>query len=60
LRDAPRDALVAESTPTEYMGKAYGIQRAMDGTGSVLGAVLALVLFPLLGYQKLFLFAFIP
>jgi len=60
LRDAPRDALVADSTAPEFMGKAYGIQRAMDGTGSVLGAVLALVLFPLLGYQKLFLFAFIP
>jgi MFS family permease len=60
LRDAPRDALVADSTQPEYMGKAYGIQRAMDGTGSVLWAVLALVLFPLLGYQKLFLFAFIP
>ncbi|HBB03868.1 TPA: hypothetical protein DCZ39_03130 [Patescibacteria group bacterium] len=36
LRDAPRDALVADSTAPEYMGKAYGIQRAMDGTGSVL------------------------
>lgn len=60
LRDAPRDALVADFTEPQYMGKAYGIQRAMDGTGSVLGAILALVLFPLLGYQKLFLFAFIP
>lgn len=60
MRDAPRDALVAESTPQEYLGKAYGVQRAMDGIGSVLGAVMALVLFPLLGYQKLFIFAFIP
>lgn len=60
LRDAPRDALVAESTNPKFMGKAYGVQRAMDGTGSVLGAVLALVLFPMLGYQKLFIFAFVP
>lgn len=60
LRDAPRDALVAESTDPKFMGKAYGVQRAMDGTGSVLWAILALVLFPLLGYQKLFIFAFIP
>jgi MFS family permease len=60
MRDAPRDALVADSTAPEFMGKAYGIQRAMDGTGSVVGALLALVLFPLLGYQKLFIFAFIP
>lgn len=60
LRDAPRDALVADSTAPEFMGKAYGIQRAMDGIWSVLWAVLALVLFPLLGYQNLFLFAFFP
>ncbi len=60
LRDAPRDALVADYTPPEYMGKAYGIQRAMDWTGSVLWSILALILFPYLGYQKLFLFAFIP
>ena len=35
LRDAPRDALIADTTAPEFMGKAYGIQRAMDGTGSV-------------------------
>lgn len=60
LRDAPRDALVADSTAPEFMGKAYGIQRAMDGTWSVLWALLALVLFPYLWYQNLFLFAFVP
>ncbi|MFA7298378.1 MAG: MFS transporter [Candidatus Absconditabacterales bacterium] len=60
LRDAPRDALIADTTDPEFMGKAYGIQRAMDGTGSVLGAILALFLFPYLGYQNLFLFAFVP
>ncbi|MFA6255762.1 MAG: MFS transporter [Candidatus Absconditabacterales bacterium] len=60
LRDAPRDALVADSTAPEFMGKSYGIQRAMDGTGSVVGAILALLLFPYLGYQNLFLFAFVP
>jgi MFS family permease len=32
LRDAPRDALIADTTDSEFMGKAYGIQRAMDGT----------------------------
>lgn len=60
LRDAPRDALVADSTAPEFMGKAYGIQRAMDGTWSVLWAILALLLFPYLWYQNLFLFAFVP
>lgn len=60
LRDAPRDALVADSTPAKFMGKAYGLQRAMDGTGSVIWALVTLLLFPLLWYQKLFLFAFLP
>lgn len=60
LRDAPRDALVADATASEYMGKAYGIQRAMDGTGSVLWAIITLLLFPYLWYHNMFLFAFFP
>lgn len=60
LRDAPRDALLAESVDQRYLWKVYGFHRSMDGLGSVLGAILALVLFPLLGYQKLFLFAALP
>ncbi len=60
LRTAPRDAIVAESVDEGVRGKAYGFQRAMDGIGSVLGAILAFLLLPLLGYQNIFLFAFIP
>jgi len=60
LRDTPRDALVADSTAPEYMGKAYGIQRAMDGIGSVIWALITLILFPYLWYQNMFLFAFLP
>ena len=60
LRTAPRDALVAESCDKNVRGKAYGLQRAMDGIGSISGAVLAFLLLPSLGYRKIFLFAFIP
>jgi len=60
LRTAPRDALVAESCDEGVMGKAYGFHRAMDGIGSILGAVLAFLLLPILGYRNIFLFAFIP
>lgn len=60
LRDAPRDAIVAESVDKRYLGKAYGFQRAMDSLGSVLGGVLAFLLLPIYGYKNLFLFAFIP
>ena len=41
-------------------GKAYGFHRAMDGIGSVLGAVLAFLLLPILGYRKIFLLGFVP
>jgi MFS family permease len=60
IRTAPRDAFVAESTDFKDRGKAYGFQRAMDGLGSMLGAVLAFLLLPVLGFRKTFLFAFIP
>lgn len=60
LRTAPRDAIVAESCEACVRGKAYGFHRAMDGIGSVLGAILAFLLLPILGYRNIFLFAFIP
>jgi MFS family permease len=60
IRTAPRDALVAESTQEHVRGKAYGFHRAMDGMGSIFGAVLAFVLLPLIGYRNIFLFAFVP
>lgn len=60
LRTAPRDAIVAESCDKSVMGKAYGLHRAMDGIGSVIGAVIAFLLLPVLGYRNIFLFAFIP
>lgn len=60
LRTAPRDAIVAESCDENVRGKAYGFHRAMDGTGSVLGAFFAFLLLPVLGYRKIFLFTLIP
>lgn len=60
LRTAPRDAIVAESCDESVRGKAYGFHRAMDGIGSVLGAILAFLLLPVLGYRNIFLLAFIP
>lgn len=60
IRDAPRDAIVAESADVSVRGKAYGFQRAMDGLGSVSGAALAFILLPLMGFKSIFLFAFLP
>lgn len=68
VRDPPRDALIAESTRPETLGKAFGFHRAMDTTGAIIGPVLVLALFPLFTAQRgeaqafrdLFLLAVIP
>jgi MFS family permease len=44
IRDAPRDALLTESTPPETRGKAFGFHRSMDTTGAILGPIVTLVL----------------
>ncbi len=44
LRTAPRDAIIAESM-TDRRGKGFGIHRAFDTTGAVLGAIGALCLY---------------
>ena len=40
LRTAPRDALIAETTPKALRGRAFGLHRTMDTTGAVLGPLL--------------------
>jgi MFS family permease len=37
IRTAPRDALVADSTAKEGMGKSFGFHRALDTLGAVVG-----------------------
>src|SRR5947199_8477711 len=41
LRTPPRDALIADVTPPELRGRAFGLQRGMDHAGAVLGPLLA-------------------
>ena len=42
LRGAPRDALVADVTPPEHRGKAFGIRQALDTAGAFTGPLLAI------------------
>ena len=62
LRTSPRDAIIADSTPVEFRGKAYGFHRAMDHAGAIVGPLAATVL--LLAYhdnlKTIFLLSFIP
>lgn len=42
IRGAPRDALIADVTPAEVRGAAYGLRQALDTVGAVLGPLLAM------------------
>lgn len=55
IRTAPRDALIAESTPKDMQGKAFGFQRGMDFAGAFLGTVICYLLlrFALPGVDKM-------
>jgi MFS family permease len=41
IRTAPRDALIADITPPEFHGRAFGFNKAMDKAGGFLGLVVA-------------------
>ena len=49
VRSAPRDAMIADAVALEERGLAFGLHRAMDHTGAVVG--------PLPGYLLVLLFA---
>src|SRR6266404_7143217 len=44
IRGAPRDALIADVTPPEVRGAAYGLRQALDTVGAFAGPVLAILL----------------
>jgi MFS family permease len=41
IRTAPRDALITLSTPREALGAAFGVHRAMDTVGAMIGPLVA-------------------
>ncbi len=61
-RTSPRDALLADSAPAEHRGKVFGLHRAMDTMGAVIGPLLAIWLLALSDndYRFVFLVAIIP
>jgi MFS family permease len=44
IRGAPRDALVADITPPQLRGAAYGLRQALDSAGALIGPLLAVAL----------------
>ncbi|MBB4919419.1 MFS transporter [Streptosporangium saharense] len=41
LRTAPRDLLIATAAPRDRLGRSFGVHRALDATGALLGPVVA-------------------
>ena len=61
VRTAPRDALIAQATPRELRGKAFGLHRAADTAGAVVGPLLAWALMAWTGsYRLVFWLSAIP
>ena len=48
IRGAPRDALIADITPPEIRGAAYGLRQSLDAAGAFIGPLLAITLMALL------------
>lgn len=62
IRGAPRDALVADITPTEVRGAAFGLRQSLDTVGAFVGPLLAIGLMLLLAndFRAVFWVAVIP
>ena len=70
IRSAPRDAMIADSVGANERGLAFGLHRAMDHAGAVVGPLLGYALLVLIAasadaptaseYRTLFLLASIP
>ncbi|RLI37226.1 MFS transporter [Candidatus Bathyarchaeota archaeon] len=43
IRTAPRDAIIAGSVSEDVRGKGFGIHRALDTSGAILGSILAFI-----------------
>ncbi|HEY8242667.1 MAG: MFS transporter [Vicinamibacteria bacterium] len=62
IRGAPRDALIADITPSEVRGAAFGLRQTLDTVGAVLGPIIAIVALAVFAgnFQHAFWIAVIP
>lgn len=70
IRTAPRDALIADVTPAQHRGRAFGFNKTMDKIGAVVGLLLAAWILSMMqsaqgtlthtSYQALVLLSVIP
>jgi len=62
MRTAPRDAILAESTETAYLARAFSLHRSMDTLGAVVGPLTAFFILGLFqnNYRLVFWMSIIP
>lgn len=62
IRTAPRDSLIAGSVMNGATGRSFGLQKAMDNSGAIVGPLIAFALLSSLpgNYRLIFLLAGIP
>lgn len=60
MRSPARDTLLASLAPREGYGRAFGLERAGDNLGAVVGPLLAAGLVALVGIRPAIYFAFVP
>jgi MFS family permease len=62
IRGSPRDAMIADETPPEIRGRAFGLRQALDTAGALLAPLVAIGLMALLAsdIRKVFWIAIIP
>lgn len=62
IRGAPRDALIADLTPVEVRGAAFGLRQSLDTVGALVGPLLAVGLMLLWAndFRRVFWVAVIP
>ena len=62
IRGAPRDALMAQLTPPEIRGAAFGLRQTLDTVGAFAGPLLAMALMAITAnrFRTVFWFAVIP
>jgi MFS family permease len=60
IRSPSRDALLASVAPTHAYGRAYGLERAGDNLGAVIGPLLAAGLVAWIGIRHALYVAFLP
>ena len=60
LRTAPRDALIADSVQETRAGRAFGLHRAIDQIGAIIGPVATFALLQFIDIRGIFLLSLIP